>query len=591
MIWPSSQDYNEAVQAPPTSFSDPELRAGTVATNALGIPMPRSGNFADVYEVRCPNGRRWAVKCFTRPVPGLRERYHQISQTLLQASLPFTVEFQYLEQGILVRGRWYPVLKMRWVEGQLLNEFVRNNLDRPAVLGLLNLAWTRMARRLREARIAHGDLQHGNVLLVTDSTNGSLALTLIDYDGMLVPALVNSKSGEVGHPNYQHPLRLREGSWTPEVDRFPVLLVATALQALSVGGRDLWERYDNGDNLLFKERDLRAPGQSLLFRELFALPDSRVRALTGALSRACHGRLEETPIIEEPMPDPQPAAAATRTDAGSTAEAWWLSHPPTSAAGVTAPGRVAADVAVPAGSEWSFEGTASGRSSPRRSKRRGVVGWLLGWLAALGLVVVSVLLVALATRPKTSAPAEDVRNPEILVAKPEPEPPTRPAKVNGTAWDAELDCRPTSHRLPDLGPTFDVSRAWVLSLDVMIPDAANPCGLVFFIGDDRPGRDPLFVRQRGGLLEFAASNAFDNTGFVVAAPISPAMLGRWVPVIFRYNAPSRELELYVDGTLVARNRCPITPKMDRPMPVWVGSENLRNQRFHGKVRSVWLAND
>ena len=39
-------------------------------------------------------------------------------------------------------------------------------------------------------------------------------------------------SGEVGHPSYQHPQRLREGTYSPEVDRFPVLLVATALRAL-----------------------------------------------------------------------------------------------------------------------------------------------------------------------------------------------------------------------------------------------------------------------------------------------------------------------------------------------------------------------
>ena len=57
---------------PDTSFADPELQQGEASTNALGMPMPRSGNFADVYEVRCPNGSRWAVKCFTREVPGLQ---------------------------------------------------------------------------------------------------------------------------------------------------------------------------------------------------------------------------------------------------------------------------------------------------------------------------------------------------------------------------------------------------------------------------------------------------------------------------------------------------------------------------------------
>jgi hypothetical protein len=99
MSWPLSQDYNETIQDPGHSFGDAELKTGEAVANALGIPMPRSGNFADVYEVRCPNGSRWAVKCFTREVAGLRERYAEISKHLQQANLPFMVDFKYLEQG------------------------------------------------------------------------------------------------------------------------------------------------------------------------------------------------------------------------------------------------------------------------------------------------------------------------------------------------------------------------------------------------------------------------------------------------------------------------------------------------------------
>src|SRR5579864_8305708 len=154
MPWPLSQDYNEAIQNPRYCFTDAELQQGTAVTNALGLPMPRSGNFADVYEIRCPNGTRWAVKCFTREVPGLRERYAAISAYLKQVNLPFMVDFDYLDQGIKVRGRWFPVLKMHWVEGLTLNEFVSKNADQPAYLDLLCQIWVRLARRLREAKMA-----------------------------------------------------------------------------------------------------------------------------------------------------------------------------------------------------------------------------------------------------------------------------------------------------------------------------------------------------------------------------------------------------------------------------------------------------
>src|SRR5260370_12092451 len=96
MPWPLSQDYNEAIQSPTSSLGDPELRAGRPVAGALGMPTPRSGNFADVYEFIGASGAKWAIKCFTRAVPGLRERYMEISKHLTQAKLPFTVDFEFL---------------------------------------------------------------------------------------------------------------------------------------------------------------------------------------------------------------------------------------------------------------------------------------------------------------------------------------------------------------------------------------------------------------------------------------------------------------------------------------------------------------
>src|SRR5689334_16144977 len=103
MSWPLSQDYNEAVQNPAHCFTDPDLRHGAAVANELGLPVPCSGNFADVYCL-VSGGRKWAVKCFTRQIPGLRERYAEVSKHLRRVHLPFTVDFQFLEQGIRVRG-------------------------------------------------------------------------------------------------------------------------------------------------------------------------------------------------------------------------------------------------------------------------------------------------------------------------------------------------------------------------------------------------------------------------------------------------------------------------------------------------------
>lgn len=300
MAWPLSSDYSEAIQNPGMSFSDPELRRGQPTANALGLPVPSSGNFADVYEVRCPATKQaWAVKCFTREVPGLRERYRAITAHLGQADWPFSVECSYLDKGIRIRGQWYPVLKMDWVDGLHLHNFVRENLDEPRFLGALAELWLRQARKLRKTGIVHGDLQHGNVLLELDSQSNSLRLKLIDYDGMLVPILAGSRAGEVGHPAYQHPERLRKGTYGAEVDCFSNLLIYCALRCLMDSGRGLWDRFDNGDNMLFQQQDLDSPGTSPLFQELWKTNDPGVRCLAGRLMLACRAPLDQVPSLDQ----------------------------------------------------------------------------------------------------------------------------------------------------------------------------------------------------------------------------------------------------------------------------------------------------
>ena len=299
MPWPKATDFIEAVQDLCVTVEDEELRGGEVARTPLGLPMLWSGSFADVFKIDCPaTGNTWALKCFTREVAGQCGRYRCIAAHLEQAQLPFTVDFQYLEQGIRIGGRWFPALKMRWIEGLTLAEFVEEYLDRPVNLKMLLDLWVKLAARLREAEMAHADLQHGNVILVPKS-GGALALRLIDYDGMYVPALAGMLSGEVGHPAYQHPQRLRDETYNAEVDRFSHLAIYCGIRCLMLGQRELWRRFNNGDNLLFREQDFRAPEQSELFQALWATSDPSLRPLVGRLALACKGPLEEAPWLDK----------------------------------------------------------------------------------------------------------------------------------------------------------------------------------------------------------------------------------------------------------------------------------------------------
>ena len=247
---------------------------------------PRSGNFADVYQFKGGDGKTWALKCFTRKVAGLQERYAKIDEHIGKANFPFTVGFNYFAEGIRIHGQWFPLLKMEWVEGFTLNEFVRDNAGKPQYLHALMQMWAKLTARLRDGNFAHADLQHGNVLLVPGDSQNKLGLKLIDYDGMWVPALADQHSGEIGHPNFQHPLRLKDRLYNADVDRFPHLVIACALRATLLGGRALWDKFDNGDNLLFKEADLRDPGKAQVFKTLWDLNDDVLCALVGKMALA-----------------------------------------------------------------------------------------------------------------------------------------------------------------------------------------------------------------------------------------------------------------------------------------------------------------
>src|SRR5262249_19748571 len=72
---------------------------------------------------------------------------------------------------------------------------------------------------------------------------------------------------------------------------------------LATAGPRLWKRDDTGGNLLFREADLRAPGESALFQELWRVPDPLAHVLVGRLAVACLDPLDKAPLLGELLAD------------------------------------------------------------------------------------------------------------------------------------------------------------------------------------------------------------------------------------------------------------------------------------------------
>ena len=279
--WPSMVDYQEAIQCPRLAFTSSELQYGTPVANQLGLPRPLCGTFASVYEL-ASGRRRWAVKCFLRNIPNLQQRYARISEHLRYSPRLRYFVTEYQPGGILVRGKSFPLVKMEWVKGRQLNTFIEQNLSRPRVLGKLKKRWGRLLTDLQSVHIAHGDLQHGNVLV---RPNGDLRL--IDYDGMWVPTLGGQEGNETGHPDYQNPGRTQK-DFHAGIDEFSDAVIQIAICALR-REPSLWEKYNNGDNLLFRREDFLNPRSSSLIADLGALGDHEITEKLEFVIEACPG--------------------------------------------------------------------------------------------------------------------------------------------------------------------------------------------------------------------------------------------------------------------------------------------------------------
>ena len=319
MAWPTPQDYNEAVQNPRLAFTDRDLQFGDIELTPLGLPRPICGRFASVYRIQSGD-RVWAARCFLSEVPDQQARYHAISEHLEAVQLKYTVPFTYLAGGIKVGGKNYPLLKMEWVQGEPLDFFVARSLDYPTTLQSLAKVWARLVSDLQGARIAHGDLQHSNVLVVGDD------LRLIDYDGMFVPELAGRMATECGQRNYQHPDRT-EYDFGPSLDNYSAWVVYVSIIALSIHP-ELWTKYRGGDEcLLFRREDFADPDNSQLMQELGHSPNGQLRALVQLFISLRYFSPQDVPSLDGNQPEFDLPAVAQR-NVPAAARPWWEDHIP-----------------------------------------------------------------------------------------------------------------------------------------------------------------------------------------------------------------------------------------------------------------------
>jgi serine/threonine protein kinase len=286
--WPSARHFTEAIQCPSVCFSHPLLRPTLPAVDRLGMPLVTSGQFAYVYKLKSMNGDGdFAVRCFRGYLGDRDHRYRAIQEHLRSAPVSHLLDFTYAPEGLLVGGNRFPILFMKWIEGPTLDLYIREMLNRPDVLLHLSEEWLRLLSALRTSGIAHGDLQHGNIIV----EHGQLRL--VDHDGIFVTKMTGWTASEVGHQHYQHPSRNAQ-HFDAKLDRFSSLVIYLSL--LSLAERPgLWQEHHD-ENLLFTKADFANPAASTLFSKIRELGPEHSR-LAEVLADAANGPPTNVPCL------------------------------------------------------------------------------------------------------------------------------------------------------------------------------------------------------------------------------------------------------------------------------------------------------
>ena len=243
-----------------------------------GEPYRSSGAFAVVFMMKDEQtGKCYALKCFTEEQEGRAEAYRQIAEELEFVDSPYITSVKYLEKELFVDSNCedeeFPVLLMDWIEGETMETYIAANYTDTHAMSMLCYRFCKMAAWLRSQSFAHGDIKPDNIMVRPDGT-----LTLVDYDGMFVPAMKGQKSPTIGTKDFSHPLRTID-DFDETIDDFALASIALSLKAISLNP-SLLDEYGASDRLLFSAADYLDLSKSKTFTALQSLlADEEARTL------------------------------------------------------------------------------------------------------------------------------------------------------------------------------------------------------------------------------------------------------------------------------------------------------------------------
>ena len=264
MQYPLISEYLTAIQDAHDNLD--KLNHLVPVLDKHGEPYRSSGAFAVVFKMKDEQtGKCHALKCFTEEQEGRAEAYRQIAEELEFVDSPYITSVKYLEKELFVDSNCeddeFPVLLMDWIEGETMETYIAENYTDNYEMSMLCYRFCKMAAWLRSQSFAHGDIKPDNIIVRPDGT-----LTLVDYDGMFVPAMKGQKSPTIGTKDFSHPLRTID-NFDETIDDFALASIALSLKAISLDS-SLLQSHGASDRLLFSATDYLDLSKSKIFATL-----------------------------------------------------------------------------------------------------------------------------------------------------------------------------------------------------------------------------------------------------------------------------------------------------------------------------------
>ena len=253
MQYPLISEYVRAIQDASNNLD--ELAHLVPVQDDHGEPYRSSGAFAVVFKMKDEQtGKCYALKCFTEEQEGRAEAYRQIADELEFVDSSYVTSVKYLDKEIFVDSSCeedeFPVLLMDWIDGETMENYIAENYQDNYTMAMLCYRFCKMAAWLRSQPFAHGDIKPDNIMVRPDGN-----LTLVDYDGMFVPAMKGQKSPTIGTKDFSHPWRTVD-DFDETIDDFALASIALSLKAISLNPY-LLDEYGAADRLLFSAEDYR----------------------------------------------------------------------------------------------------------------------------------------------------------------------------------------------------------------------------------------------------------------------------------------------------------------------------------------------